>query len=82
MASEDYAVAAWLQDQMTLAKAARTGRGVVVTTADGVIGPAIVMAERRGMVALRRGREVQTLRLCDIEAVAWAPGQTPAGAAS
>ena len=67
----------WLEAQLRLAEAERTGRGVVVFTADAVYGPAIVEAERRNMTTLRTGREVVTLRLLDIDAVEWAPERRP-----
>lgn len=73
----DPRLAPWLECQMRLAEAERTGRGVIVITVDGTYGPAIVEAARRGMTTLRTGREVRTLRLDEVERVEWAPRRAP-----
>lgn len=73
----DPRIAPWLETQMRLGQAERTGRGVIVLTSSGTHGPAIVTGSRRGMVTLRSGGEVQTLRLDEVERVEWAPPKRP-----
>lgn len=80
MMALDPRIAPWLETQMRLGQAERTGRGVIVLTSSGTHGPAIVEASRRGMVTLRSGREVQTLRLDEVERVEWAPAVPPEAA--
>lgn len=69
--TREYAVAAWLESQMRLAEAARTSHAVSVTTREGVFDRCTVERAARGMVTLRRGREVWTLWLSDVESVVW-----------